>query len=471
VLSLFFEKIKTFADSIFIESDNGHLFYYGEVCEWSQRINSFVAPGSLVFCLSNNSLSSIAGYMALLAGRIVPLLLDAATDKKLLQSLLNIYQPQYVFCPKNHALSEEKSRTVISLGDYELVEFSSHAVVLHPNLGLLLSTSGSTGSPKLVRLSYRNVWANAASIAEYLDLNCNERPITTLPSHYSYGVSVINSHVFVGATILVTSKSIMQREFWTFAKAESASSIAGVPYTYEMLKRLRFFEMDLPELRTMTQAGGKLARDVIDEFVKFAKEQQKTFVVMYGQTEATARMSYLPFEKAEEKLGSIGVAIPGGEFFLLDDSGQLIAESDVIGNLFYRGPNVSMGYAECAQDLALGDVRGGVLETGDLASYDEEGFYFLQGRTSRFVKVFGNRIGLDEIESLAKQITPDCACTGVDDLIRVYVTDDGMREPMRAFLADKTGLNRRAFEVLSVPSIQRSAAGKVQYGSLTGAAK
>jgi acyl-coenzyme A synthetase/AMP-(fatty) acid ligase len=219
----------------------------------------------------------------------------------------------------------------------------------------------------------------------------------------------------------------------------------------------------------MTQAGGKFARDRIDEFVKFAKKQQKVFVVMYGQTEATARMSYLPFDKAEEKLGSVGVAIPGGEFFLLDDAGQPIVEAGVTGNLFYRGPNVSMGYAECAQDLSLGDVRRGVLDTGDLASRDEDGFYFLQGRTSRFVKVFGNRIGLDEVESLAKQVTPDCACTGVDDLISVFVTEEGLREPMRAFLADKTGLNRRAFEVWLLQSIPKNSSGKIQYGSLSGA--
>jgi acyl-coenzyme A synthetase/AMP-(fatty) acid ligase len=171
---------------------------------------------------------------------------------------------------------------------------------------------------------------------------------------------------------------------------------------------------------------------------------------------------------ADEKLGSVGVAIPGGEFFLLDDAGAPIDEPGVTGNLMYRGPNVSMGYAECAQDLALGDVRLGLLDTGDLASRDEDGFYFLWGRTSRFVKVYGNRIGLDEVESLAKQVTPDCACTGVDDLISVFVTEDGLREPMRAFLADKTGLNRRAFEVRLVQSIPKNSSGKIQYGSLSG---
>ncbi len=464
------EIIKSNADRIFIETDKEGRFLYRELGACVEQMRLVLEPRTLVCCLANNSIGSIAGYLALMEAKAVPMLLDADIDPALLQGLISHYEPRYLWKPKGFLPAGlDKAVALFTLGDYELVTYASPVVPLHPDLGLLLSTSGSTGSPKLVRLSYRNVWANAASIADCLGLTCDERPITTLPAHYSYGLSVINSHVHVGATILVTNKSVMQREFWTFAKSARASSIAGVPYTYEMLRRLRFFSMELPDLRTMTQAGGKFARDRIDEFVKFAKKQQKVFVVMYGQTEATARMSYLPFDKAEEKLGSVGVAIPGGEFFLLDDAGQPIVEAGVTGNLFYRGPNVSMGYAECAQDLSLGDVRRGVLDTGDLASRDEDGFYFLQGRTSRFVKVFGNRIGLDEVESLAKQVTPDCACTGVDDLISVFVTEEGLREPMRAFLADKTGLNRRAFEVWLLQSIPKNSSGKIQYGSLSGA--
>lgn len=461
------ENIKKFAERALLETDQGERFLYSELGACIEKMRFLLEPRALVCCLANNSIGSIAGYLALMEAKAVPMLLDVDIDPALLRGLLSHYGPRYLWKPKGClAAGIDKYVVLFALGDYELVEYASGVVPLHPDLGLLLSTSGSTGSPKLVRLSYKNVWSNAASIAEYLGLTCNERPITTLPAHYSYGLSVINSHVHVGATILVTNTSVMQREFWTFVKTARASSIAGVPYTYEMLRRLRFFSMDLPDLRTMTQAGGKFARERIDEFLKYAKDQQKVFVVMYGQTEATARMSYLPFDKAEEKSGSVGIAIPGGEFFLLDDAGQAVVDAEVTGNLFYRGPNVSMGYAECAQDLALGDVRHGVLDTGDLARRDADGFYFLQGRTSRFVKVFGNRIGLDEIESLAKQITPDCVCTGVDDLITVYVTDDGLRESMRGFLADKTGLNRRAFEVQLVQSIPKNSSGKIQYGNL-----
>lgn len=466
---VFAENINAFSDRVLIETDTGERFHYGELGAWTERLNAVAAPRALVFCLSDNSLGSIAGYMAFMAGRIVPLLLDVGINQQLLQDLLNLYHPQYVWRPKGHAAGGEHARVMLRLGNYELVESGSQPADLHPDLGLLLSTSGSTGSPKLVRLSYRNVESNTASIASYLNLSMDERPITSLPSHYSYGLSVINSHFHVGATLLATNASVMQREFWGFAREAKATSMAGVPYTYEMLRRLRFFSMDLPDLRTITQAGGHFPQERVKEFLDYSNTQGKAFVVMYGQTEATARMSYLPFSRAEEKLGSVGVAIPGGQFRLLRDDGQEILESGVVGNLVYSGPNVSMGYAECREDLSLSDERGGVLETGDLAYKDSDGFYFIQGRKSRFAKVYGNRVSLDEVEVLARKISPDCACVGQEDLIRVFVTEGNLQEPMRAYLAEKTGLNRRAFEVRVLAAIPKNAVGKIQYALLNGA--
>lgn len=460
-------SILRFSDNALLKSESGQVFKYGDLLACVSKLRSLLKPRTLVFCLANNSIGSIAGYLALMEAQAVPLLLDASTDSALLQSLVDRYKPNYLWRPKaNIDAGDECASVIYTLGDYELVTCFSEPVPLHPELGLLLSTSGSMGSAKLVRLSQKNVWANAASIAEYLKLNEDERPITSLPAHYSYGLSVINSHVHVGATILVTNASVMQREFWDFAKTQSATSISGVPYTYEMLSRLRFFSMNLPDLRTLTQAGGRLSQARIADFLKYAQQQQKSFVVMYGQTEATARMSYLPTEWAQEKLGSVGVAIPGGEFFLLNDAGEHITEFDVTGNLYYRGPNVSMGYAECAEDLLLGDVRGGVLDTGDLASRDADGFYFIQGRKSRFAKVFGNRVGLDEVENLVKLLVSDCACIGEDDLIRVFVTEDGLQESVRSLLVEKTGLNRRAFEVRVISVIPKNTSGKIQYARL-----
>ena len=468
---MFLDKINTFSDRNFIQSDVEGKFSYGELKEWAAYFGEVMGGRSLVFCLSDNSLGSIAGYMAFMASRNVPLLLDVGIDLHLLEKLLALYRPQFLWRPQGHLAVGLDAPIILKLGGYELVEFESEPVDLHPDLGLLLSTSGSTGSPKLVRLSYQNIESNARSISHYLNLSLDERPITSLPSHYSYGLSVINSHFYVGATLLATNASVMQREFWDFARQERATSIAGVPYTYEILRRLRFFSMDLPDLRTLTQAGGHLQPESAKEFLSYAKNQRKSFVVMYGQTEATARMGYLNLTMNEDKLGSIGMPIPGGKFQLFQDNGLEIVESGRTGNLIYSGPNVSLGYAEGREDLSLADEREGVLDTGDLAYRDEAGFYYINGRKNRFVKVYGNRLSLDEIETLARMVCDECACLGGEDLIRIFMIRDDLQVAMRTHLAEKTGLNQRAFKVEIIPVMPRNSAGKIQYGILRGVIK
>jgi acyl-coenzyme A synthetase/AMP-(fatty) acid ligase len=396
-------------------------------------------------------------------------LLDGSKDISLLKKLMCIYQPEYIWAD-NDKVSVIGGDTIYTYATYSLqrvhYESSVEKPTINPDLALCLTTSGSTGSPKFVRLSSKNVLANAKSIADYLEIDENERPVTTLPSYYSYGVSVINSHLIKGATILLTEDTIAQRHFWDFMKKYQATSIAGVPYTYEMLKMLRFFRMDLPHLKTITQAGGKLNKEIAKEYIEWAQSNGKRFFVMYGQTEATARMSYLPQEHALEKYASIGVAIPEGSFSLIDVNGKLIEEADVDGELVYEGPNVSMGYAECRADLAKGDDNHGVLRTGDVARRDNDGYYYITGRLKRFVKVWGNRCNLDTIEQIVKSVTTDCACVGVDDKITVFVTQEGAEVRIINLLVEKTGLNNRAFAVKVIKAIPNYSSGKINYPEL-----
>lgn len=422
----------------------------------------------LALLLCTNSLPSLAGYISMLRNGIVPILLDAAKDPELLQNMYAHYRPQLLWCPTNLKSIFGDTEQKFSYDSYSLLEstYKNEDKEINPELSVLLTTSGSTGSPKLVRLSYRNLLSNAESIAEYLDITPDERPITSLPMYYSYGLSVINSHLIKGATILLTDKAVVQKEFWEFAREQKATSIAGVPYTYEMLWRLRIFRMDLPYLKTMTQAGGKLNAALAKEYIDQAQASGRQFIVMYGQTEATARMSYLPWEHAAEKYSSIGIAIPGGAFYLIDTDGNEITQPETDGELVYRGPNVSMGYAECIEDLAKGDENHGVLHTGDIARRDSDGYYYITGRLKRFVKIWGNRCNLDATEQLVKGITPDCACAGVDDRITVFVTEDGLESRIKEYLSEKTGLNSRAFAVKVVDAIPKNLSGKVQYSEL-----
>ena len=242
--------------------------------------------------------------------------------------------------------------------------------------------------------------------------------------------------------------------------------MAGVPFTYEMLKMMRFFRMQLPDLKTMTQAGGKLNAAFVKEYVDYAEANGKQFIVMYGQTEAAPRMSYLPFEKAVEKNASIGVAIPGGEFSVIDTDGNTIATPEVDGELVYKGRNVCLGYAEKREDLQLGDENHGELHTGDIARFDADGFYYITGRMKRFVKVWGNRCNLDATEQLVKAITPNCACVGVDDLITIFVTEEGLEEQVVNLLVEKTGFYPKAFKVRVIPEIVKFESGKINYPDL-----
>ena len=403
-----------------IIADDGRRLTYAELGELVAEKAKSLQRGVLQFCLCKNTIESIVEYLACLEAGASVVMLDATKDAETIENLRQIYKPGITKC--------------------------------HLDLAVCLTTSGSTGSPKLVRLTLRNIIANAESIAEYLRIDADERPITMLPMYYSYGLSIINSHLLKGATILLTDKSYAQREFWNFLRENEATSMSGVPYTWEMLRRLRFMRMDLPSVRTMTQAGGKLNAEIALEYIRWAKDQNKQFIVMYGQTEATARMSYLPWDSAEEKYASIGVAIPGGEFSLADD-----------GELIYQGENVSLGYAECAEDLMKGDENHGVLHTGDMARVDKDGFYYITGRKKRFVKVWGNRCNLDQVEQLVKPITTTCACAGVDDHITVFVTKDGLEKEIKDLLAAKTGLNPIAFAVKVIEAIPVKDSGKIDY--------
>lgn len=408
------------SSQIAIISDEGVRLSFGELTERVCSLAKELERGVLQFCLCKNTIESIVEYLACLEAGAPVVMLDATKDAETIENLRQIYKPGITKC--------------------------------HPDLAVCLTTSGSTGSPKLVRLTLRNIIANAESIAEYLRIDANERPITMLPMYYSYGLSIINSHLLKGATILLTDKSYAQREFWNFLRENEATSMSGVPYTWEMLRRLRFMRMDMPSVRTMTQAGGKLNAEIALEYIRWAKSVNKQFIVMYGQTEATARMSYLPWERSEEKYASIGVAIPGGQFSLADD-----------GELIYQGANVSLGYAECAEDLMKGDENHGVLHTGDMARVDEEGFYYITGRKKRFVKVWGNRCNLDQVEQLVKPITTTCACAGVDDHITVFVTKEGLEKEIKDLLASKTGLNPIAFAVKVIEAIPVKDSGKIDY--------
>ncbi len=458
----------SYKDKTALIDDAGNTLTYSELEKKSCELYDLSEGRSLVFILCTNSIGSVVGYTACLNKGLVPLLINSNLEKELLDNLIFSYWPRYLWLPDERVTDFSDLKVVYKTNGYSLLVTNySNEYTMHNDLALLLTTSGSTGSPKFVRQSYDNIRSNTESIVDYLELDYTERAITTLPMNYTYGLSIINTHLFVGATVLLTDKGILQKEFWKFFKDKEATSFGGVPYTYEMLDKLRFYRMELPHLRTFTQAGGKLTPELHKKFAEYAVEKGKKFIVMYGQCEATARMGYLPADLAIKKTGSMGISIPGGRFRLVDIEGNDIDDPFITGELVYEGKNVTMGYAENKDDLSKGDERKGVLITGDMAQFDEDHFYYIVGRKKRFLKIYGNRVNLDEMDRLIRsRFDIEVACAGKDDHLYIFITDSGLADSVKDYAASVTKLNLTAFNIVVLEAIPKNDAGKTLYKDL-----
>jgi acyl-CoA synthetase (AMP-forming)/AMP-acid ligase II len=426
-----------------------------------------VARGTLAFLLCRSTAGAVAAYLACLEADCPVVLLDARIQPGPLGDLLERYRPELCITVEGSP-PRPGYRGGGDGGSVQLWwrEGGSEAPTSHPDLAVLLSTSGSTGSPKLVRLSARNLDANAASIGASLAIGADERAMASLPLHYSYGLSVLNSHLLAGASVVLTEDTVVSPRFWKLLREERCTSMPGVPYTYELLARLGFEGMDAPSLRTLTQAGGRLGVEQVRRYQVEMARRGGRFFVMYGQTEATARIACLPWDRLPEKLGSAGKAIPGGRLTVESpDGGE--AGPGVHGEIVYRGPNVMMGYAESREDLARGDDLGGVLRTGDLGYLDEEGYLFITGRSKRIGKVLGMRVNLDEVEARLRSRGPT-AVVAADEglLIHCEYGDEKLFDGIARELAREMRADAKSFQFRRVAELPLNANGKIDYPRL-----
>jgi hypothetical protein len=304
-----------------------------------------------------------------------------------------------------------------------------------------------------VRLSTGNVDANAAAIGEYLRIGAGDRAVTTLPMHYCYGLSVINSHLRAGASVVLTDLSVVDRCFWDLLRTTGATSFAGVPHTFDLLDRVGFDAMSVPSLRYVTQAGGRMHPDKVRRYAELGRRRGWDLVVMYGQTEATARMAYLPPALARSHPHAIGVPIPGGAFSIE------APDADGVGELVYRGDNVMLGYASSPADLALGATID-ALRTGDLARQAPGGLYEIVGRRSRFIKPYGLRVDLDRLERLLADGGVTAVCTGDDQQLVAAVESPEAVPVVQRLVAEQLGLPRSNATVICVDELPRLPNGK-----------
>lgn len=445
----------------------GSSMTYEELAAHIEAVREKGLTRSVAFILADNNVESLTLFLALTEAGVVPLLMHANLDESLLDQYVRMYEPHYICRPESRAPVMGERAMVLRLGAYVMAEMEYVPYPLHEALAFLLSSSGTTGSPKLVRHCLSNMTENARHVAEVFRFSPADRSLANLPIYFTQGLNVALANLYAGALVVLSNVSLMSREFWALLTDQRITSITGVPFSYEVMVRLGLLKKEWPDLRVLNEGGGRLSDSLFRAIAEYADRTGKEFIPTYGSTETTSRMAYLPAELALEKTGSMGRPLPGGRFELVDEDGQVIPTPHREGELVYYGPNVTLGYAFDKADLAKGDERHGRYATGDIAYFDEDGCFFITGRKGRFTKIFGYRIGLDEVEKILKDHYASAfACTGNDKTVFVYTDQDLDAREVAGFLSDKLGLLSSVFHVIRIPDIPRNSYGKVLYTEL-----
>lgn len=457
--SCFWDFPAAFLDRLAIsDPENGVRFSYRDLDalaeEWRGQLMDLAPSGMdvLVALEFETSVDAIAAYLgALRAGW--PLLVVEPGQMEPGGHIPDTYRPDIVLSRRDGSFAAR------------LAAQACQGTAAHPDLALLLSTSGSTGDPKLVRLSAGNIDSNARSIAQYLSITGHDRAISSLPLFYSYGLSVLNSYLAAGAGLILTSTSVVDPEFWAIFRQEGATSLAFVPHQFELLGRSGFTGQDLPSLRYITQAGGRLSPELVRRFNDFGKAANWQLYIMYGQTEAAPRISYVPPEALPDAADTIGRPIPGGRLRLLREDGTEITAPGIAGELVYEGPNVMMGYALSREDLAR-PPETPVLRTGDVAELTGEGFYRITGRLKRFVKLFGLRLSLDQIEALLRGQGVEAHAVACQEQLVLMLPDFTQQAQAQEAVSREYELPRAVIHTAALEELPLLSSGKVDHRSL-----
>ena len=382
---------------------------YAEVFDAGETLYRGCSRGVVVL-LCDRSPETITAYVGALRAGLVPLLLDGSAPPAATARALEAYRPAYLFSSRGAA--PEGFTPLARLGG-EGVLFAAPDPATTPlgeDLALLIPTSGSTGDPKSVRITGRNLQSCTDAICDYLAMAEDRVTVTLLPLHYSYGLSVLHNTMNVRGRIALTELSVLDRELFGYLERQGVTDLAGVPFIFEILRRSRLPEGLAKSLVCVTQAGGRLDPRITKHFLELFSGTGTRYFTMYGQTEAAPRISYVPPEAGLEKLGSVGVAIA---------CGRVSIDGDQEGELIYSGENVALGYAVGHADLARGDDFKGVLRTGDLATLDGDGFITITGRLKRFIKLHGTSVNLDHVESVLIGAGIDCMVVGRENRITI----------------------------------------------------
>lgn len=411
---------------------------YKSATNISGLLKKEAGTGKNIIILSVNNLFFLKTYLGILKSGNICIPLDPNIEKENFSYIEALTSPDLIFVTKElqSKLSLDDSRCITpdrlqDMREDFVVTPPEHSNDMNDSCAEIIFTSGSTGKPKGVMISHRNLIANTSSIVQYLELTSDDRMLVVLPFYYCYGLSLLHTHLRAGGSIVFNNSFIFLGTVISNLIKFNCTGFAGVPSHFQILLRMSdtFRKTRFPSLRYVTQAGGKLATVFIDEFRETFPDIK--FYVMYGQTEATARLSYLPPHLYEQKKGSMGKGIPGVELRVVNSKGEDVKPGET-GEVIARGDNIMLGYYMDEQSTS-GSLRNGWLWTGDLGEVDNEGFIYLTARKNEIIKVRGKRISPKEVESVILQLPEvvDCTVEGVEDSIEgetlkaVIVVRDG----------------------------------------------
>ena len=464
-----FDNLEKFSHNLALNDDKKNKYSYKEILEFEKKFKYLKKTKSLIIIICQNNFDTISAYVSFLRLNQTVFLISNHFDELYMLDIINRYKPKYLFFPKKFCSKKIKKNNEIKKKFEKSFFYKIKKEVnyqINKELSLLLMTSGSTGSPQTVRLSNLNLKSNAQSIANYFKIKKKDKVVTTLPMNYALGLSIINSHLIRGASITLTNFSIVQKQFWELINNNKINTFTGVPFTFETLKKIISVKNSFPSLKYITQAGGKLNKDLVEYFDKFFKKKKIRFYIMYGQTEACARMSFLNYKKIKLNPESIGEVIPGGKFSIIDSNGLKINKSNVSGELVYSGNNVSLGYAKSYKDLIRKDENNKILKTGDIAYRNKKNLFFITGRKKRFIKINGIRISLDSIENEFKKENLDCICTGEDNKLEIYCIKSKYSDKIFKKIVIKLQIRKSNYKLNFINRIPRNQSGKIMYQNL-----
>jgi len=455
-----FSSLKKYNHKIAIKDEKLGNISYRELIFDVDKFKIKFSSKKLILILSNNSYEFLLLFIAAVKYDQLVLLSNPDLSHKEILQICKKYEPDYIFC-KNEFTTNKNYKINSRFNDYYLYEKSSKKTYkINPSLSCLLSTSGTTGDTKFVKISRENLYDNTIKISNTLKINSKDIAITTMPPYYSYALSVINTHLYKGASIIINNYSVINRNFWKLFEKFKPNNINGVPYIYEILEKINFEKLNIKSLKYITQAGGKIENNLKHKLINICKKKNIKFYIMYGQTEASPRISIMPWHLLKKFPDSVGYPLNGGKVWIKN---KFQHNQKTYGEIIYKGKNVFQGYSTSYKDLNSQIKNVNIIKTGDLGFIDAKGLIYITGRKKRILKIFGIRISLDNIEEELKKDNLNCICTGDDKKLKVLVKSKIDIEKLSNKIKYITKLPKSYFEIINTKEFKRNDIGKIIY--------